>query len=122
MNAVRPAGFQRVAQALAARGHAHAPLWLEVPARTSQEAADALKVSVGRLAKSVVFRRKADDVAVRVATSGDWRVDAERVADHTVPLVRADADLVKLRSCFSIAGVAPLAHCHEAPVADVVPA
>jgi len=114
MNTERPEGFQRVAQALAARGHAHAPLWLEVPARTSQEAADVLKVSVGQIAKSVVFRRKADDVAVLVVTSGDRRVDEKRVAAITGPLARADADFVKLRTGFSIGGVAPLAHSHEA--------
>ena len=39
----RPEGFRRVAQALAERGHPHAPVWLEVSARTSQEAADALE-------------------------------------------------------------------------------
>ena len=39
----RPEGFLRVAQALAAAGHPHAPVWLDVAARTSQEAADALE-------------------------------------------------------------------------------
>ncbi len=71
----RPEGFRRVAQALAERGHPHAPRWLEVAARTSQEAADALGVQVGQIAKSVIFRRSSDDVAVLVVTSGDRRVD-----------------------------------------------
>ena len=43
----RPEGFRRVAQALAERGHPHAPVWLEVSARTSQEAADALGIATG---------------------------------------------------------------------------
>ena len=106
----RPEGFQRVARALAERGHPHAPLWLEVPARTSQEAADALGVGVGQIAKSVIFRRKADDVAVLVVTSGDKRVDEKRVAALTGPLGRADADFVKAATGFSIGGVSPLAH------------
>jgi prolyl-tRNA editing enzyme YbaK/EbsC (Cys-tRNA(Pro) deacylase) len=106
----RPEGFQRVAQALAERGHPHAPLWLEVSARTSQEAADALGVGVGQIAKSVIFRRKADEVAVLVVTSGDRRVDERRVAAVTGPLGRADADFVKSRTGFSIGGVSPLAH------------
>ena len=76
----RPEGFQRVARALAERGHPHAPLWLEVSARTSQEAADALGVQVGQIAKSVIFRRKADEAAVLVVTSGDRRVDEKKVA------------------------------------------
>jgi prolyl-tRNA editing enzyme YbaK/EbsC (Cys-tRNA(Pro) deacylase) len=110
MNEPRPEGFQRVSAALATRGHPHAPLWLEVPARTSQEAADALGVTVGQIAKSVIFRRKSDDVAVLVVTSGDQRVDEKRVAAHTGTLGRADADFVKARTGFSIGGVSPLAH------------
>lgn len=106
----RPEGFVRVSQALAQQGHAHAPVWLDVPARTSQEAASALGVAVGQIAKSVIFRRRADDVAVLVVTSGDRRVDEKRVAAHTGPLGRADADFVKSRTGFSIGGVAPLAH------------
>jgi prolyl-tRNA editing enzyme YbaK/EbsC (Cys-tRNA(Pro) deacylase) len=110
----RPAGFQRVAAALAERGHPHAPRWLEVAARTSQEAADQLGVAVGQIAKSVIFRRKgqdgADDSAVLVVTSGDRRVDEARVAAVSGPLARADAAFVKARTGFSIGGVAPLAH------------
>ena len=106
----RPEGFERVAAVLAERGHPHAPLWLETPARTSQEAADALGVSVGQIAKSVIFRRKADDTAVLVVTSGDRRVDEKRVAAIVGPLGRADADFVKARTGFSIGGVSPLAH------------
>lgn len=110
MNEPRPEGFQRVSAALAERRHPHAPRWLDLPARTSQEAADALGVTVGQIAKSVIFRRKADDVAVLVVTSGDKRVDEKRVAAHTGLLGRADADFVKARTGFSIGGVAPLAH------------
>jgi prolyl-tRNA editing enzyme YbaK/EbsC (Cys-tRNA(Pro) deacylase) len=106
----RPEGFRRVAAALAAAGHPHAPLWLEVSARTSQEAADALGVQVGQIAKSVIFRRKADDAAVLVVTSGDRRVDEKKVAAVTGPLGRADADFVKARTGFTIGGVAPVAH------------
>jgi prolyl-tRNA editing enzyme YbaK/EbsC (Cys-tRNA(Pro) deacylase) len=106
----RPEGFRRVAEALADRGHPHAPLWLDNAARTAQEAADLLGVAVGQIAKSVIFRRRADDVAVLVITSGDRRVDEARVARHTGALGRADADFVKARTGFSIGGVAPLAH------------
>lgn len=106
----RPEGFRRVSRALADRGHAHAPRWLDVAARTSQEAADALGVSLGQIAKSVVFRRRADEAAVLVVTSGDRRVDEKRVAAITGPLGRADADFVKARTGFSIGGVSPVAH------------
>jgi len=106
----RPEGFRRVAAALAERGHPHAPLWLEIAARTSQEAADALGIGVGQIAKSVIFRRKSDERAVLVITSGDRRVDEKKVAAITGPLGRADAEFVKARTGFSIGGVAPLAH------------
>ena len=106
----KPGGFRRVAAALAERGHPHAPLWLEVAARTSQEAADALGVAIGQIAKSVIFRRKSDERVVLVVTSGDRRVDEKKVAAITGALGRADADFVKARTGFSIGGVAPLAH------------
>lgn len=109
----RPEGFRRVAAALGERGHPHAPRWLDSAARTAQEAADLLGVAVGQIAKSVIFRRRADDAAVLVVTSGDRRVDEARVAHHTGALRRADADFVKARTGFSIGGVAPLAHLAE---------
>ena len=111
----RPEGFQRVAQALAAQGHPHAPLYLETAARTAQEAADALGVSVGQIAKSVIFRLRADERAVLVVASGDRRVDEKKVAALVGPVGRADADFVKARTGFSIGGVSPVAHL-EPPV------
>ncbi len=109
----RPEGFRRVAQALAAAGHPHAPRWLEVAARTAQEAADALGVSVGQIAKSVIFRRLSDGRAVLVVASGDRRVDEPRVAAQVGALGRADAAFVKQQTGFSIGGVAPLAHAES---------
>ncbi|MEJ6000280.1 YbaK/EbsC family protein [Paucibacter soli] len=114
----RPEGFQRVGAALRERRHGHAPLWLEVAARTSQEAADALGVSLGQIAKSVVFRRKTDEQAVLVIASGDRRVDEKRLKELTGPLGRADADYVKARTGFSIGGVSPLGF---APAGDAAP-
>lgn len=106
----RPEGFRHVTRLLAERGHPHAPRWLEVAARTSQEAADALGIALGQIAKSVIFRRKSDDAAVLVVTSGDRRVDEKKVAAQVGALARADADFVKSRTGFSIGGVSPLGH------------
>ncbi|HWH82796.1 MAG TPA: YbaK/EbsC family protein [Burkholderiaceae bacterium] len=111
----RPEGFRRVSALLAQRRHAHAPVYLEVAARTAQEAADALGVAVGQIAKSVVFRRREDDVAVVVVTSGDKRVDEKKVALLVGALGRADAEFVKAKTGFTIGGVAPLGHA-SAPV------
>jgi prolyl-tRNA editing enzyme YbaK/EbsC (Cys-tRNA(Pro) deacylase) len=109
-HAGRPDGFRRVARVLAERGHPHAPLWLEVSARTCAEAADALQVQVGQIAKSVIFKRRADAVAVLVIASGDRRVDEKKVAAQVGPIGRADADFVKAATGFSIGGVSPVGH------------
>ena len=112
----RPEGFVRVSEVLRERGHVHAPRWLEVSARTAQEAADALGVCLGQIAKSVVFRRKASDTAVVVITSGDKRVDETKVAGYAGPLSRADAEFVKASTGFSIGGVSPVGFTDSAPM------
>jgi prolyl-tRNA editing enzyme YbaK/EbsC (Cys-tRNA(Pro) deacylase) len=58
----------------------------------------------------VIFRRKSDERAVLVVTSGDKRVDEKKVAAIAGALGRADADFVKVKTGFSIGGVAPIAH------------
>lgn len=109
-----PEGVQRVAAVLEASGHPHAPVMLDDAARTAQQAADALGVAVGQIAKSIIFRRKSDDAAVLVVTSGDRRVDEKKVEALVCAdgrrLGRADAEFVKSRTGFSIGGVSPLAH------------
>lgn len=105
-----PEGFRRVSRQLAERAHPHAPLLLPVAARTAQEAADALGVALGQIAKSVIMRRLADEAAVLIVTSGDRRVDERKVAAQVGPIGRADAAFVKARTGFSIGGVAPLGH------------
>jgi prolyl-tRNA editing enzyme YbaK/EbsC (Cys-tRNA(Pro) deacylase) len=114
----RPAGLQRVTEALAAAGHRHAPVMLSDAARTAQQAADALGVALGQIAKSIIFRRKnhpsGADSAVLVITSGDLRVDEKKVQAIVCAeggkLGRADAEFVKAKTGFSIGGVSPLAH------------
>lgn len=106
----KPEGFRRVAAVLAEKGHPHAPVYLEVTARTAQEAADALGVQLGQIAKSVIFKRKHDSAPVLVVTSGDLRVDVEKVAALTGPVGRADADFVKGATGYSIGGVSPVGH------------
>ena len=106
-----PEGVQRVAAALESLGHPHRPQMLHDAARTAQQAADALGIAVGQIAKSIIFRRKSDDVAVLVVTSGDRRVDEKKVEAHVGGKIgRADADFVKSRTGFSIGGVSPVAH------------
>ena len=113
-----PEGVQRIARVLQALDHPHAPVMLDDAARTAQQAADALGIAVGQIAKSIIFRRKSaetgaesdthgdNDVAVLVITSGDRRVDEKKVAALVCAggskLGRADADFVKAQTGFSI--------------------
>jgi prolyl-tRNA editing enzyme YbaK/EbsC (Cys-tRNA(Pro) deacylase) len=105
-----PQGVQRVAEALHAVGHAGDPVMLDAAARTAQQAADALHITVGQIAKSIIFRHKEDDRAVLVITSGDKRVDEKKVAALIGEIGRADADFVKQKTGFTIGGVAPVGH------------
>lgn len=109
-----PEGVLRVTAELQRLGHPHEPVMLDDAARTAQQAADALGVDLGQIAKSIVFKRKPDGAAVLVVTSGDKRVDEKKVqalvCGEGQKLGRADADFVKASTGFSIGGVSPLAH------------
>lgn len=109
-----PEGVQRVAKVLHDKGHPHVPVMLDDAARTAQQAADALGVQLGQIAKSIIFKRKPDAAAVLVITSGDRRVDEKKVALQVCcdgqKLGRADADFVKAATGFSIGGVSPVGH------------
>ena len=113
-----PDGVQRVGRVLLAAGHEHAPRMLDDAARTAQQAADALGVALGQIAKSIIFRRLPDDAAVLVITSGDRRVDERKlqalVCQGAQQLARADAEFVKRKTGFAIGGVPPLAHAEPA--------
>lgn len=105
-----PPGVQRVVAVLEALQHPHRPVMLDAAARTAQQAADALGVAAGQIAKSIIFRRKSDDAAVLVIASGDRRVDEKKVDALVGKTGRADANFVKDKTGFTIGGVAPLAH------------
>lgn len=109
-----PEGVQRVAQCLQDLQHPHAPQMLSDAAHTAQQAADALGVQVGQIAKSIIFRRVSDDRAVLVITSGDKRVDVAKVAAQVGELARADAAFVKSKTGFTIGGVSPVGHVSPA--------
>ena len=110
-----PDGVQRVARLLQQHGHPHAPVMLDAAARTAQQAADALGIALGQIAKCIIFRRKVDDAAVLVIASGDRRVDEKKVDAIVGKTGRADAEFVKARTGYSIGGVSPVGHT-ERPV------
>lgn len=105
-----PAGVQRVHDCLRSLGHPHGPIMLSDAAHTARQAADALGVAVGQIAKSIIFRRKADHAAILVITAGDRRVDEKKVAALVGQIGRADADFVRAQTGFAIGGVSPVGH------------
>ncbi|MDD4887154.1 MAG: YbaK/EbsC family protein [Thiomonas sp.] len=107
---------QRVIDALAALGHAERPVMLDAAARTAQQAADALGVALGQIAKSIVFRHVSSSRAVLVVCAGDRRVDEKAAAAQVGKLARADADFVRAATGFAIGGVSPVGHT-QPPIA-----
>lgn len=83
----------------------------EESTHTAQEAADAVGAPVGAIVKSLVFM--AQDEPLLVLVSGPNRVDPDTLgtALETV-LGKADADMVKRHTGYSIGGVPPFGHPH----------
>ena len=105
----------RVQAALVELGLGGAIVELAVEARTSQQAADAVGVSVGQIAKSLVFT--VDGAPVMVIASGVNRVDERKLARLAGGKVRrADAETVKRATGYTIGGVPPLAHDTALPI------
>jgi Cys-tRNA(Pro) deacylase len=88
---------------------------LDVHARTSRQAADALGVTVGQIAKSLVFTVNRSPLLV--VASGANRVDEVKLGKLAGGTVRrADPETVKQVTGYSIGGVSPLGHPAPLPV------
>jgi Cys-tRNA(Pro) deacylase len=88
---------------------------LDVHARTSRQAADALGVTVGQIAKSLVFTVNRSPLLV--VASGANRVDEAKLGKLAGGTVRrADPETVKQVTGYSIGGVSPLGHPAPLPV------
>lgn len=98
---------RRVQAALVAAGCNSQVHQLAESARTSAEAAAALGVSVGQIAKSLVFL--ADGRPVMVIASGADRVDLKALAQATQAkaVSRPGADVVRDATGYPIGGVSP---------------
>lgn len=106
-----PASAERVQRALAAAGLDARVVELTSAARTAQQAADALGLDVGQIAKSLVFKAASTGRAVLVIAAGDRRVSEHRIAQLLGEAIeRASPDFVREHSGFAIGGVAPVAH------------
>jgi Cys-tRNA(Pro) deacylase len=110
------AAAERVRAALEALGLEREVITLDVHARTSQQAAEALGVSVGQIVKSLVFTAEGGE-AVLVLASGANRVDERRLAELVGARVRrADPEAVKRVTGYAIGGVPPVGHAQALPV------
>ena len=116
----RPA-VKRVAAALEAAGSAGEVIALSETARTAQDAADAIGFPLGAIVKSLVFAVEGRAVMVLVAGDRRCETDALPAALGLAGKVRrADADMVREATGFSIGGVAPVGH--PAPIPIVIDA
>jgi prolyl-tRNA editing enzyme YbaK/EbsC (Cys-tRNA(Pro) deacylase) len=100
----------RVQTALAAAGSPAIVRELPESAHSSAEAAAALGVDVGQIAKSLVFM--ADGEPVLVVLRGADRLDPVRLGAHlgAAKVQRADAASVRDATGFPIGGVSPVGH------------
>jgi prolyl-tRNA editing enzyme YbaK/EbsC (Cys-tRNA(Pro) deacylase) len=106
-----PRAAQRVAETLAARGHAGQIRLLDASARSAAEAAGALGVSQQQIVKSLVFRGRRSRQPILALVGGTSRVDPQLLEDHLgEPVERADADWVREQTGFAIGGVPPVGH------------
>jgi prolyl-tRNA editing enzyme YbaK/EbsC (Cys-tRNA(Pro) deacylase) len=103
---VKPA-VEKVQAAITELGLDRRVIELGVHARTSQQAADALGVTVGQIVKSLVFT--VDGRPLLVVASGANRVDERRLAELAGGRIRhADPATVKEATGYTIGGVPPI--------------
>jgi prolyl-tRNA editing enzyme YbaK/EbsC (Cys-tRNA(Pro) deacylase) len=83
--------------------------------RTAVDAARAVGCDVGQIVKSLVFVAAGRPVVALV--SGANRLDEERLGDAAgLPVTKADAEVARLATGYSIGGVPPFGHATEVPV------
>ena len=104
---------QRVQDALLARGFDLKVLEFVESTRTSAEAAERVGVTLGQIAKSLIFKGKRSGEAVLVITSGSNRVSEKKVEVLLgEPLGRADPEFVRNITGYAIGGIPPVGHAN----------
>ena len=83
-------------------------------ARTAQEAADRVGVTLGQIVKSLIFKGKTSGKPILVLTSGSNRVDEKRIKAYAGEKIgRAEPDFVRVVTGYAIGGVPPIAHVQQ---------
>ena len=107
----------RVAADLARHNLPGSIVVLEQFATTAVMAAEAVGVEVGRIVKSLVFVGEETGEPIMVLVSGANRVHEKRTGRQIgQKLGRADADLVRDATGFTIGGVSPLGQTKSIPI------
>lgn len=110
------ASAQKVQNILAERGTTLKVVEFIESTRTSAEAAERVGVSIGQIAKSLVFKAKTSGKAVLVIASGSNRVDEKKIAALLGEKIgRADPEFAREATGFVIGGIPPLGHTQELP-------
>lgn len=108
------ASSQRVQEFLSGKGYDFTVRELASSTRTAQEAADSVGCSIAQIAKSIIFRNKADNTPVLVVASGANRVNTRKIEQAAgIKLGKADADFVRAEIGYAIGGVPPIAHIQK---------
>ncbi len=106
-----PASAQIVQQKLSELQHSGRVVMLSDSARTAQQAADGLGVTVGQIVKSLIFAMQTSQTGVLILVSGSNRVSESAIeAILGEPIGKANADQVREWTGFAIGGVPPVAH------------
>ena len=92
------------------------PITFTETTRTAEDAARAIGCDVGQIVKSLIFQSEGRPILFLV--SGANRLDPKLAADVAeVPVLdKADADLTKRATGFSIGGVPPFGHVTDLPI------
>ena len=103
--------LKRVTQALIDAGLHSVPAEMPAQTRTAAQAADAIGCAIDQIAKSIIFASADTGVPILFITAGGQQVDTDRATELAgIPLVRADAAIVRKHTGFAIGGVAPIGH------------
>jgi Cys-tRNA(Pro) deacylase len=102
---------QKVQNALTERGANLKVIEFTESTRTSAEAAERVGVSLGQIAKSLIFKAKTSGKPVLVIASGANRVDEKKIAALLgEKITRADPDFAREATGFVIGGIPPFGH------------
>ncbi|PKN95024.1 MAG: hypothetical protein CVU44_04225 [Chloroflexi bacterium HGW-Chloroflexi-6] len=105
------ASAQKVQNALIERGTTLKVVEFIESTRTSAEAAERVGVSLGQIAKSLIFKGKTSGKPVLIIASGANRVDEKKVSALLGEKIgRADPEFAREATGFVIGGIPPLGH------------